>query len=399
MNAPVDVREHVTQSSMDEMFERAWALVPVLRARAVETESIRRIPDETMADLDRLGLFAAFSPPSFGGLGGDMHQFGNMVRVLAHGCASTAWVWGFLVGHNVALLQNTPHLLAGRPFVAAGASAGVQGNPAVTATPVEGGWRVTGTWKFVSGIMNSDYALLVTLQDNGAEPPTPLGLVVAVTDGDIDDVWYFSGMKGTGSNTFHLNDVFVPESQRWGVWGVEQLHPPIPDSNMNVSIVRLFDAVLTAATVGIVEAALDDFKNRVLTRTIGYGQGPQREHREAWARYSDAVVRTRTARLLWDDLLNTISEPVRTGIANTPEQGALVRLEASRVATLSREALNVIADGSGSSVHHESDPLQRGIRDIETIKSHATLHWDHAAVTSGSLLLGLADQVDPLIIG
>lgn len=386
-------------ADLDEMFKRAQEFVPVLRERARAAEELRRIPDETMADLERLQLFEMFSPPSVGGMGGDVYQFGNMIRVLAQGCASTAWVYGFLVGHNVALVQNMPHLLDGRPFLAAGASAGVQGNPAVTAKPVDGGWRVTGTWKFVSGIMNSDYVLLVTLQDNGDVDPTPLGLVVTTADGEVEDVWHFSGMKGTGSNTLNLRDVFIPAERRWGVWGVEELHPPVADSNMNVSIVRLFDVVLTAVAVGCAEAACEEFRNRVLTRMIGYGQGPQREHREAWGRYSDAVVRMRATRLLWDDLLGMVAGAAARGVRNTVEEGALVRLEGSRVCTMAREVLHVIADGSGSSVYHEGSALQRQIRDVDVLKSHATLHWDHASVTSGAALLGLADPPDPLVVG
>ncbi|HEY6758618.1 MAG TPA: acyl-CoA dehydrogenase family protein [Baekduia sp.] len=394
----VDV-ERDAAPGIDEMMERARTVAAELAGRARETEELRRVPDASIAALDEAGLFAMFSPPSVGGMGFGFHDFAQVVRVLAQGCASTAWVYGFLVGHNVAIVQNTPHLLGGAAFVAAGASAGVQGNPAVTARPVEGGWRVTGTWKFVSGIMNSEHVLLVTLQDNGDEDPSVLGLVADVSAGAVDDVWHFAGMKGTGSNTFRLDGAFVPSDREWGVWGLPELHPAVADSKMNVSIVRLFDVVLTAVAVGAAEAALEQFRARVLTRSIGYGQGPQREHREAWSRYADAVLRVRVTRLLWDDLVALADRAARSGEKNSVEEGALFRIGAPRVCTLARDALHVIADGSGSSVWHLDDPLQRQIRDVETLKSHSNLHWDAASVGAGSALLGVADPVDPLVVG
>ena len=73
--------------------DRARALVPVLAGRAVETERQRRVPDATIADFHRSGLFRILQPKRFGGRELDFSVFALITRELARGCASSAWVY------------------------------------------------------------------------------------------------------------------------------------------------------------------------------------------------------------------------------------------------------------------------------------------------------------------
>lgn len=402
MTATLTLPTTTDRPSAEALTARAEQLVPVLRDRAQQTEELRRLPDETMSDLAEAGLFQVASPPSLGGYGYGLREVGTITRILAQGCASTAWVYSFLVVHNVSLVQDTPQLLRGRAFAPAALSAGYQANVSGTAVPVEGGWRLTGKWPFASGIMNSEYALTVTFEDRGeGNDPGLLGLVVDVDDLEIEDVWHVSGMKGTGSNTYAAKDVFVPADRQWTVFGQEPIKPLQTEEYRPLegfSILRTFEVLLPAVAVGCAEAALADFKERVLTRMVGFGLGPQREHREAWVRYGDAVTRVRTARLLWDENLRIVAELSDNQQKASIEQAAVLRMAASRTCSLAREAIQTMVDGGGSSIYHVSNPFQRYQRDVDTLKSHNYLHWDGAAMTSGAALLGLADPVDPMLL-
>ena len=83
----------VSQDKKTAMLERARALVPVLAARSVETERNRRVPNDTIADFHRGGLFRMLQPARFGGAELDFDTFAAMTRELARGCASSAWVY------------------------------------------------------------------------------------------------------------------------------------------------------------------------------------------------------------------------------------------------------------------------------------------------------------------
>lgn len=76
-----------------DVVERARALVPSLLARSAETTRNRRVADETIEDFRRAGLFRVLQPARFGGFELDFAVFARITKELAHGCASSAWVY------------------------------------------------------------------------------------------------------------------------------------------------------------------------------------------------------------------------------------------------------------------------------------------------------------------
>src|SRR5580693_8669585 len=86
--------------SFEMLRARARALVPTLRARAVETEALRRLPDETVADLHQSGLFRMLQPRRVGGSELPYRALVELGAILAEGCGSTAWVVANLASHH-----------------------------------------------------------------------------------------------------------------------------------------------------------------------------------------------------------------------------------------------------------------------------------------------------------
>lgn len=77
----------------ETLLARAEALIPVLRERAAHAEALRRIPDETIADLVESGLMRATLPARFGGAEVDYGTMMEIVALIARGCGSTGWVY------------------------------------------------------------------------------------------------------------------------------------------------------------------------------------------------------------------------------------------------------------------------------------------------------------------
>src|ERR1700740_1763653 len=88
----------------EELLARAEALIPVLRERAPRAEQLRRLPDETSADLHSSGLFRILQPARVGGSELPYRALYELTAVIGQGCGSTAWV----VAHLAA-----PHWLPG----------------------------------------------------------------------------------------------------------------------------------------------------------------------------------------------------------------------------------------------------------------------------------------------
>jgi 3-hydroxy-9,10-secoandrosta-1,3,5(10)-triene-9,17-dione monooxygenase len=72
-----------------ELLERAEALIPVLRERAPRAEELRRLPDETIADLHKSGLFRVLQPKRVGGSELPFRALVELVAVISRGAGQS----------------------------------------------------------------------------------------------------------------------------------------------------------------------------------------------------------------------------------------------------------------------------------------------------------------------
>jgi 3-hydroxy-9,10-secoandrosta-1,3,5(10)-triene-9,17-dione monooxygenase len=138
-----------------EMVARARALIPVLRERAPKGERERRLPKETITDMQAAGLFKVLQPKRWGGYELDIHTYFNVQMALAEGDMSVAWVYGVVGVHPwfVALLNERGATeIWGRNNASLLCSSLM---PSGTAKPVNGGFRISGRWKYASGCERS----------------------------------------------------------------------------------------------------------------------------------------------------------------------------------------------------------------------------------------------------
>ena len=98
------------ETRASEILRRAEELVPVLAERAAETEALRRLPDETMADIRAAGLHAMGKPERLGGAELPLDAIVRVVATLARGCASTAWVCGVYSDHEMIVGMMDPRV-------------------------------------------------------------------------------------------------------------------------------------------------------------------------------------------------------------------------------------------------------------------------------------------------
>src|SRR5579883_2801167 len=91
--------DHDALLRLAELRARAEALVPALRERALQAEQLRRLPDETVADLHASGLFRMLQPTRVGGGELPYRALCELTAVIAEGCGSTAWVLANLAAH------------------------------------------------------------------------------------------------------------------------------------------------------------------------------------------------------------------------------------------------------------------------------------------------------------
>ncbi|GAY19166.1 3-hydroxy-9,10-secoandrosta-1,3,5(10)-triene-9,17-dione monooxygenase oxygenase subunit [Mycobacterium sp. shizuoka-1] len=185
-------------------------LLPKLRERAQQTEDLRRIPDASIAALDEVGFFKLLQPEQWGGLQCDPTLFYEAVRRLASACGSTGWVAGILGVHNWHLAQFDQQaqedVWSADPSVRVSSSYAPMGAGVVT----DGGYLVNGAWHWSSGCDHATWTFVGGPVIKDGRPVDFGSFLIPISDYHIEDDWHVVGLKGTGSNTLVMKDVFVP---------------------------------------------------------------------------------------------------------------------------------------------------------------------------------------------
>ena len=193
-----------------EIIARAHALVPVLAGRSLAGRRTRRIPDETIADMQRAGLFRVLQPKRWGGYEMDLNTFYDVELALAEGDMSTAWIYGVSGVHPwfMALLDDrAAQDVWGRDTSTLICSSLM---PAGKATAAEGGFRLSGHWRYASCCEHCDWALLGAMVGRSEGPPEGRIFLLPRTDYESVDTWRVSGLQATGSWDVIVDDAFVP---------------------------------------------------------------------------------------------------------------------------------------------------------------------------------------------
>src|SRR6266404_2341491 len=196
----------------EDLLARAEALIPVLRERAPRAEQLRRLPDETIADLHAAGLFRMLQPTRVGGSELSFRAICELTAVIGQGCGSTAWVLANLAAHHWLLGMWHPEAqdeIRGESPDSLISSALIFARG--RAQRVEGGYRLSGRWPYSSGVDPSGWNIFgAVVSDEETGQSEPRMFLVPASDYTIIDTWQVIGLAGTGSKDVEVADAFVP---------------------------------------------------------------------------------------------------------------------------------------------------------------------------------------------
>ena len=270
----------VTHSQIDEaqFVQRAKELAPKLAARCQSADEQRILPPETIADLHQAGFFRLIQPKRWGGYEVHPNTWFDVCIEVAKGCPSTAWVLGVIGVHNwqMALFsEKAQEEVWGEDSTVLISSSYM---PAGKVKPVEGGYEFSGRWGFSSGCDHCEWAFL-----GGFVPPSEEGQVpdmrtflVPRKDYTIDDTWFVSGLKGTGSKDIVIDKCFVPEHRTHRMAdGFRQKSPGQgvnPSPLFKLPFGQIFTRTVATPAIGMAAGALDAYCE-VTSKRIGRADG------------------------------------------------------------------------------------------------------------------------------
>jgi len=368
------------------IWEKAEALLPVLRERAPKCEELRRIPDETLRDFHDAKLFRIQQPKRVGGAELEFVAIVHFGALLARACASTSWNFINFAAHHHMLGMFPPQVqdeIWGKSPDALIASSFVF--PAGKARKVEGGYILSGRWPFSSGVDPSEWNMLAGLSrlDDNA-PAEQRIFLLERKQYKVQDTWYSGGLRGTGSNDVEVKEQFVPEHRTLAV--ADTKGGPTPGSAVNPSplyqipVFAFFPYMLSGVALGIAEGLIAEFSpksGKMTAARIAEIQSTQ-------IRLGEATAYARASRVIQEA---NCMDAERT----TPDllTKARYRLEGAYAVEWAVRAVDVMFGLSGASGLYESGHAARAFRDAHAVKQHFSFNTDIAGTTYGRVALGL----------
>lgn len=383
-----------TAMSHADAVQRARALIPVLKARTAEAETLRQIPEQSVHDLQDTGLFRILQPRRFGGSELPFKALVDVGAIVAQGCGSTAWVYANLASHHWMLGMwesraqeeiwgDSPDVLIASAFVF----------PAGHAYCVEGGYRLSGHWKFSSGIDSCRWTMVgAIVHDDATGEGEYRMFLLPKQDYQQIDTWFVAGLKGTGSKDIVVKDAFVPAYRTLAVADV--LGSATPGSAVNpgplyrVPPFDLFPYVVGGVALGIAEGAIASFSAETVTRLAAYSSTRMADYATVQVRLAEASAAVYAARLVMSSRCDQAMEIAQKGRPSLDEKVAF-RRDGAYAARLCTRAVDVLFEASGGDALYDLRDIQRAFRDVHAANNHAALTWDVAASLYGKVALGI----------
>lgn len=374
------------------ILKRVESLHDLIAKHAREAEEIRRPVDEVFSAIRRTGIYYLYVPKRHGGLEtGGLKTFIDTVSSIAEGCTSTAWCVAFSIYHQWFMAQfpeefqkeiwsKTPY------FTSAGS-----GFPPGKAEKVDGGYRVSGRWKWGSGIMHSEWANSIALLDEGGTK-IPLFFFVPIEQVTVYDSWFVDGMCGTGSHDYSIQDVFVPEHRAvdFRLLAQGQLHHDNPFYRLPLPpALALIGAV---PALGAARGAVKRFREKLAhggTGTRDTTGGRPVEKPMMQLALGKAEMAVSTAEIILRRAADEFEAFGDAGEYMAVADRVRLRTIFAYAVSLCRDALRILNDDGGSSAHFLENQNQRALRDVTVIATHRIFDFNESMELQGRIMSGL----------
>ncbi len=357
------------------LIDAAIALQPLIRERADDIERDRQLPSEVVEAIRGAGLFHLTLPEDLGGVGADPVTAARVVEEVAFADGSAGWCV-MIANQNCAILgsfppEETRNMMANRAVMCGTA------RPIGRAVATEGGYLVTGRWPFASGSSHASWFGGECVVYDGDQPrldadgnqvtrmiPMPRDSVT------IHDTWDTTGLRGTASNDFSCENVFVPEARGAQMLVTPPQHP--------WPLFRAPALVFTnhgSQALGVARAAIENVA-AIGKAKSGYGSdAPMAQSPRLQAPIAEATALVESARHYLYAVTGQLWDALNSGA--TDEDTALlrsrVRLATSNAASASVRAVDLVHAAIGTASLFRKNPIERHFRDIHMAAAHVMI--------------------------
>jgi len=362
-----DRSEHPTLITVDTLDD-------VVLRNVAEGIRERRLAREVHAALQHAGVYRMLVP---GEAGGDELPYPLALRVierLARIDGSVAWCavigagtasFGTSLPPGVAeeTLWRDPNAVSAGVFI-----------PNGRATPVDGGYRVSGRWPFASGCSDAAWFVgqcVIESQsvdaDGNGSPATHRMAAIPMTELRVFDTWHAAGLRATGSHDVEATDVFVPSEH---MFELGRQDPRRQGPLTRFPFIALLTSCLAAVSVGLARAATETLSDALAQRAARLERGADGLLGSAVLELAVLEAAARSTRIALFTSVDALWDAVVAGEEDLESASIDVQLVSRHAVAQAVDVASRAHRLGGAAALHEEHPLQRASRDAQAVAQH-----------------------------
>jgi alkylation response protein AidB-like acyl-CoA dehydrogenase len=378
--------------------DRARELQPMLRAAGDEIERHRQLPPQIVEALIERGIFKMLLPRSIGGAELSPLTSTAVLELLGQADGSTGWS----LGQNTGCSMIAPYLAPESAREIFGGARGILAwGPelpnAGRGVAVDGGYRVTGQWGFATGSRHASWlgCHIPIFEPNGSPCLAPNGrplvrtMIVPKSEARIIDNWQVLGLRGTGSDSYALDDHFVPQAHSAGRDNEAERHEKGPLYQFTSGMIYAMN--FSHVALGIAKGAFDAFIEIARDKVPRGAKGTLRENNVIQSQVGQCEARLKSARAYLRGVIGEMWDEAQNTGAISLEYHPQLRLAATWAIHQARDVVATVYHAAGATAIFEGNPLERRMRDIHAGTQQGQgrpIHFE----TIGQMLMGLPPE-------
>jgi len=387
--------EETAATSGADYLARVAEIAPALAAAAAEIDRRRELPEAIVDTLIERGLFRLLLPRSLAGAELLPAQYIPIIEAIAEIDASTAWCINQNSGCSMTaalLAPETAREIFGEPrgILAWGPGPG-------EARVAAGGYRVTANWSFASGSQHASWlGCHVPIAEADGTPrlrsdgtPVVRTMLFPKSQTKFTDIWHTIGLRGTASNQYEVDDLFVPEP-----YSVDVLSRRDGSLTREAGLLYRFSSLslyaggFAGVALGIARGMLKEFIVLARDKIPRGARNTLRNNNVIQAQVAQAEARLSSARGWLLHSFETITAAVEKRGHITLDERMVIRLASTFAIHTGVEVVDALYQAAGATAIFNDNPFERRFRDIHSVAQQLQGRQQHFE-TVGQHLMGL----------
>ena len=373
------------------LLERARALAPLIAREADEIERTRRLTQPVTSALIENGLYRTMMPQGLGGAEAPLDVFMQIQEVVAKADASTAWCLGqcsvcamiaaYLQRDAAEEIFNTP------PGILA------WGAIAHEVQAVPGGYKATARWEFASGSRQASWlgSHVRIVEADGTPRRRPDGspeirtILFPAASATLYDVWDVIGLKGTGTDSYSVDNLFIPDKFAALRDVPSALRETGPLYKLSTNMV--FSMGFAATALGVARATLDAAIELARSKQP-QGLAAMRENNAVQGLIGRTEADLRAARAYLYAIAADVWRDLERGEAITEAHRIALRIAATWTIQQASGVVDTAYRMAGASAIFAANPFERRFRDMHAIAQQLQARDSHFEDAGKAIMAG-----------